>query len=70
MHAFIGFTLGNRGGIQLISAAFEHSVLCVQEIYALENVVLYIAVYGPYEPIYAMQNVQTQLKSTIAMFLG
>ena len=36
--------------IQLISAAFEHLVLCVREIYALENVVLYIAVYGPYKP--------------------
>ena len=32
------------------SGAFEHSVLHVQEIYALENVVLYIAVYGPYKP--------------------
>ena len=34
--------------LQLISAAFEH--LCVWEIYAWDNVVLYIAVYGPYKP--------------------
>ena len=32
------------------SAAFEHSVLRVWEIYALENVVFCIAVYGPYKP--------------------
>ena len=36
--------------VLLISAAFEHSVLHVWEIYALENVVLYIAVYGLYKP--------------------
>ena len=35
--------------IQLISVAFEHSMLCIREIYALENVVFYIAVYGPYK---------------------
>ena len=29
--------------VQLISGAFEHSVLRVWEIYALENVVFYIA---------------------------
>ena len=34
--------------LQLISVAFEHSVLCVWEIYALENAVFCIAVYGPY----------------------
>ena len=34
----------------LISAAFEHSMLCVQEMYALENAVFYIAVYGSYKP--------------------
>ena len=28
----------------------EHSVLCVWEIYALENVVFYIVVYGLYKP--------------------
>ena len=33
--------------VQLISAAFE---LHVWEIYALENVVFYIAVYEPYKP--------------------
>ena len=37
--------------VQLISGALEHSVLHVREIYALENVVFYIAVYGPYKPI-------------------
>ena len=36
--------------LQLISVAFEHSVLRVWEIYALENVVFCIAVYGPYKP--------------------
>ena len=36
--------------LQLISGAFEHSVLHVWEIYALENAVFYIAVYGPYKP--------------------
>ena len=36
--------------IQLISAVFEHSVLCIWEIYALENEVFYIALYGPYKP--------------------
>ena len=36
--------------IQLISCVFEHSMLCVQEIYALENAVFCIAVYGPYKP--------------------
>ena len=35
---------------QLISGAFEHSMLHVWEIYALENAVLYIAVYVPYKP--------------------
>ena len=35
---------------RLVSGALEHSVLCVQEIYAWDNVVLYIAVYGPYKP--------------------
>ena len=35
--------------VLLISGVFEHSVLCVWEIYAfLENMVFYIAVYGPY----------------------
>ena len=32
------------------TVAFEHSVLHVWEIYALENAVLCIAVYGPYKP--------------------
>ena len=36
--------------VQLISAAFEHSVLHVQEIYALENAVFYSVVYGAYKP--------------------
>ena len=36
--------------LQLISAAFEHSMLRVWEIYALENSVFYIAVYGTYKP--------------------
>ena len=34
----------------LFSGAFEHSMLHVLEIYDLEKVVLYIAVYGPYKP--------------------
>ena len=45
------------------------SVLRVLEIYALENMVLYIAVYGPYKPyisIYSTRNVQTHLKSTVS----
>ena len=33
--------------LQSISAVFEHSVLRLQEIYALEIAVFYIAVYGP-----------------------
>ena len=33
-----------------ISAVFKHSVLRLWEIYALENVVFYIAVYGPHKP--------------------
>ena len=36
--------------VQLISGVFEHSVLRVWEIYALENVLFYIAVYGFYKP--------------------
>ena len=36
--------------LQLISGALEHSVLCAWEVYALENTVFYIAVYGPYKP--------------------
>ena len=37
--------------VQFISGAFEHSVLRVWEIYALENAVFfYIAVYGSYKP--------------------
>ena len=36
--------------VQLISAAFEHCVLCIREIYALENAVFNIAVYGVYKP--------------------
>ena len=36
--------------IQLISAAFEHPVLRVQEIYDWENAVFDIVVYGSYEP--------------------
>ena len=34
---------------ELISAAFEHSVLRVWEIYVLENAVFYIAVYWEYK---------------------
>ena len=36
--------------VQLISVVFEHSMLRVQEIYALKNVVYCIAVYGAYKP--------------------
>ena len=32
------------------SGVFEHSVLRVLEIYALENVMFNVAVYGPYKP--------------------
>ena len=49
----------------LISGAFEHSVLCVQEI---QNAVFYTAVYGPYKPIYGTQNVQTHLKSIVSIW--
>ena len=45
--------------IQLIS---EHSVLHVREIYALDNVMFYIAVYGPYK--HGIRNVQMHLKPT------
>ena len=38
-----------RVELQLISGAFEHSVLRVREIYAWENAVFYIAVYGLYK---------------------
>ena len=34
----------------LNSVVFEHCMLCVREIYALENVVFCIGVYGPYKP--------------------
>ena len=33
----------------MISGPFEHSMLRVWKIYALENAVLYIAVYGLYK---------------------
>ena len=36
--------------VTVISVAFEHSVLRAWEIYALENVVFCIAIYGPYKP--------------------
>ena len=35
--------------VQLISGVFEHLVLGLLEIYALENAVLYIAVYELYK---------------------
>ena len=38
---------GKKSMIQLTSATFEHSVLHVREIYAFENVLLYIEVYKP-----------------------
>ena len=34
----------------VISGVFEYSVLHIWEIYALENAVFYIVVYGPYKP--------------------
>ena len=47
-------------------------MLRVQEIYAVENAVFCIVVYGPYHhhtnhkfPVYPTRNVQTQLKSTV-----
>ena len=59
---------------QLISGAFEHSVLRVWEIYAVENVVLCIAV------VWAVQNInfpqtqhgmfKAQVKSTVRYFKG
>ena len=49
------------------SAAFEHPMLRVWEIYALGNVVLYIAVYWAYKPIYATWNVQ---ESTVSLHLS
>ena len=36
-------------GLHFSAAAFEHSVLHLWEMYALLNVLLYIAVYGPYK---------------------
>ena len=36
--------------VYICTVAFEHSVFRVLEIYALENAVFYIAVYGPYKP--------------------
>ena len=45
--------------LQLISGPFEHSLLHVREINALENAVFHIAVYGPYKfNIYTTRNVQ------------
>ena len=45
--------------VQLILVAFEHSVLRVWEIYALENAVFCIAVYGLYKPyISSIRNMQ------------
>ena len=38
-----------HGMYKLISGVFEHSVLHLWEMYALLNVLLYIAVYGPYK---------------------
>ena len=35
---------------RLLTVVIEHSVLSVWEIYALENVVFCIAVYGVYKP--------------------
>ena len=59
--------------VQLISAVFDHSMLRVREIYALENTAFYIAFYirmGHIQTInflfiYATQNVQMHLKSTV-----
>ena len=62
LHALLTATMTN---ILLVTAVFEYSVLRGQEIYALENVVFYIAVYGPNKPIHTTRNVQTQLKSTV-----
>ena len=48
---FVHTTKGLR--VQLISAALEHAfrvARTIREIYALENVVFYIAVYGSYKP--------------------
>ena len=57
--------------ILLISGAFEHSMLRVLEIYALENVVFHIvlSLYEPHKPyhilfsVHATQNVQMHKKS-------
>ena len=59
--------------IQLISAAFKHSVLRVWEIYALQNVcVLHCSLWAVqtinFACMYATQNIQTQLKSKSAIF--
>ena len=43
----------------------HHSVLCEQEIYALENVVFYTAVYGPYKSQISHTRKTAQLKSTL-----
>ena len=43
-------TFQHRVRTYIHAVAFEHSVLRVREINALEKVVFYIAVYGPYKP--------------------
>ena len=55
----------NCGGL---TVDFRHSVLHVQEIYALENVVFTLQSMGCTNhifPVYATRNVQTHLKSTM-----
>ena len=37
--------------MQLISGVFEHSMLRIGEMYALENNVFYTVLYGPHKPI-------------------
>ena len=52
--AILSFIRGSTSDIknilQLISAPFENSALRVREIYALENAVFCIVVYGAYKP--------------------
>ena len=56
--------------VQFISAAFEHSVLRVQEIYALENALQSMGRTNHKFPVYTTRSVRMQLKSTVLDKLG
>ena len=56
----------NRG-LELISGLFEHSVLYMWEIYALENVVFHIAVYGGIQTIHFLTRVRCFMEATCTL---